>query len=105
MPPAETLKMIRQEIDYNGAELKKILNSKSFKKYYEGLSEEDKLKTAPKDYLKDHPDIELLKLKSFTAFHGLSDADIQDKNIAKKIAEAIVAMQPLITFLEAATDK
>lgn len=105
MPPAETLKMIRQEIDYNGAELKKILNSKSFKKYYEGLSEEDKLKTSPKDYPKDHPDIELLKLKSFTAFHSISDAELQEKSIAKKIADAIVAMQPLITFLESATDK
>lgn len=105
MPEAEKLKMIRQEIDYNGDELKKILNAKSFKKYYEGLSEEDKLKTAPKDYPKDHQDIELLKLKSFTAFHSISDAELQEKNIAKKIADAIEAMQPLITWLDEAIQK
>jgi uncharacterized protein (TIGR02453 family) len=102
MPDADKLKLIRQEIDYNGEALKKILSSKSFKKFYEGLSEEDKLKTAPKDYPKDHQDIELLKLKSFTAFHSISDAALQEKNIAKKIADAIEAMQPLITWLDEA---
>lgn len=105
MPDADKLKMIRQEIDYNGEALKKILNSKSFTKYYEGLSEEDKLKTAPKDYLKDHQDIELLKLKSFTAFHSISDTELQDKSVAKKIANAIEAMQPLINWLDEALQK
>ncbi len=105
MPEAEKLKMIRQEIDYNGDALKKILNAKSFTKYYDGLSEEDKLKTAPKDYPKDHQDIELLKLKSFTAFHAISDAELQDKSIAKKIANAIEAMQPLIGWLDDAVQK
>jgi uncharacterized protein (DUF2461 family) len=69
------------------------------------LSEEDKLKTAPKDYPKDHQDIELLKLKSFTAFHAISDAKLQDKSIAKKIANAIEAMQPLIGWLDDAVQK
>lgn len=105
MPPADALKMIRQEIDYNSAAFKKILNAKSFTNYYKGLSEDDKLKTAPKDYPKDHPDIELLKLKSFTAFHSFSDAEMQDKNIAKNIADAIIALQPFILFLESAIEK
>lgn len=105
MPQAEALKMIRQEIDYNADEFKKIIGSKVFKKYYESLSEEDKLKTAPKDYPKDHPEIELLKLKSFTAFHALTDAELQEKAVTKKIADAIIALQPLISFLESAVEK
>lgn len=105
MPQADALKMIRQEIDYNAAEFKKIINSKSFKKYFDGLSEEDKLKTAPKDYPKDHPEIEFLKLKSFTVYHSISDAEIQDKAVAKKIADVIIAMQPFVSFLESAIEK
>lgn len=105
MPQAEALKMIRQEIDYNADEFKKIIGAKVFKKYYESLSEEDKLKTAPKDYPKDHPEIELLKLKSFTAFHALTDVELQEKAVSKKIADAIIALQPLISFLESAVEK
>lgn len=105
MPPADSLKMIRQEIDYNAEDFKKIISSKSFTKFYAGLSEEDKLKTAPKGYPKDHPDLEILKLKSFTAFHSLSDSDFTEKAIAKKIADAVVALQPLIGFLEAAVER
>jgi len=38
-PPAESLKKIRQEIDYNGAGLKKIINAKDFLKYSEKYPE------------------------------------------------------------------
>ncbi len=100
MPQAEALKNIRQEIDYSADQFKKILNSKSFKKFYDGLSEEDKLKTAPKDYPKDHPEIEFLKLKSFTCFHALSDAQFQEKGTPKLIADAVSALKPLVVFLE-----
>jgi uncharacterized protein (DUF2461 family) len=69
------------------------------------LSEEDKLKTSPKDYPKDHPEIELLKLKSFVCFHSLSDAQLQEKSSVKLIADAIVALQPLVSFLDSAIQK
>ncbi|MFZ7122370.1 MAG: DUF2461 domain-containing protein, partial [Bacteroidota bacterium] len=55
MPPADEVKKIRQEIDYNGKDLKKILTKPSFKKAFGGLSREHALKTAPKGYPKDHP--------------------------------------------------
>lgn len=105
MPPAEELRMIRQEIDYNAEEFKKIISSKTFTKFFDGLSEEDKLKTAPKGYPKDHPELELLKLKSFTAFHAIPDAEFQENAVSKKIADAVIALQPLIVFLEAAVEQ
>lgn len=86
MPPADALKKIRQEIDYNAEELNAIITSKSFKKYFDGLSEEDKLQTAPKGYPKDHPQLELLKLKSFTVFHAIADEEFLDKKITKAIS-------------------
>lgn len=105
MPNADHLKMIRQEIDYNSKEFKKIVESGSFKKTFGGLSEEDKLKTAPKDYPKDHPEIEYLKLKSFTAFVSFSDAELMEKNAAKKVVDACKAMHPFIIFLQTAIEK
>src|SRR5687768_2374081 len=44
MPDAANLNKIRQEIDYNSDRLLKIMKSKAFKKYYDGLDDFDKLK-------------------------------------------------------------
>ena len=86
MPNPENLAKIRQEIDYNPKAILKILNDKEFKKYFDGLSDWDRLKTAPKGYPKDHPQIELLKNKSFTVSHAFSDKEINDPKFVKKIA-------------------
>lgn len=102
MPPAENLKNIRQEIDYNAADFRKILSHKDFKKFYGKLSEEDRLQNAPKGYEKDHSEIEFLRLKSFVAFCPLADEDFSNKKIVTKVSHAISALKPLIGFLEKA---
>lgn len=72
-PDAVRLKKIRQEIDYNADGLKSILEDKHFKEYFDGMNG-DKLKRPPKGYDAGHPDIELLKFKSYTVFHNMDDA-------------------------------
>ena len=73
MPEPEIMKKIRQEIYYNIDELKSILNNKKFLSYFSGIDDYDKQKTAPKEYPKDFPDIELLKNRSFTISHMLDE--------------------------------
>ncbi len=102
MPNPENLSKIRQEIDYNGDRLGKILSDKKFKKWFPGFSEWDKLKTVPKGYSKEHPRIEWLKNKSFIVSHPFTDAEVIDKKFIKKIKEASQAMRPLIGFLKEA---
>ncbi len=102
MPPPDVLAKIRQEIDYNGADFKKILNAKDFKTYFKALSNEnDKLKTAPKGYAKDHPDLDLLQHKHFIVVHPLKDTDVTDKNFPTYAAKVFKAMLPLNEFLRA----
>ncbi|HVE60219.1 MAG TPA: DUF2461 domain-containing protein, partial [Chitinophagaceae bacterium] len=69
MPEAESLKKLRQEIDYNFEEFRNIINDKKFKSAYGDLykGEDVSLATAPKGYEKDHPAISYLKLKCFIA--------------------------------------
>jgi uncharacterized protein (TIGR02453 family) len=102
MPEPANLAKVRQEIDYNAAGLKKIFASKSYKKYFKDLDDYDKLKTAPKGYAKDHPEISLLQHKSFVTSHQFSDVEVKDKNFVKKAAEAFKAMKPLNDFLNEA---
>lgn len=103
-PEAPLLNAIRQEIDYNTPEFKKILNNKDFKKYFGTLSQEDKVKTAPKGYDKTHPEIELLKLKSFLVERNLKDEEVLSKNFLKNVTDIYKAMYPLNLFLRRACE-
>lgn len=75
MPQPAVLAAIRQEIDYNPDALKKLIESKDFKETF-GSIQGDALKTAPKGYPKDHPNIELLRLKSFYVLKEYSDKEV-----------------------------
>ena len=102
MPGTEYLAKVRQEIDYNGERLGKILKDPKFKKYFSKFWDEDKLKTMPKGYPKDHPHIEWLKLKSFIVVRTLTDKQILDKKLMKNLADTMRAAKPLNDFLKEA---
>jgi len=102
MPSADHLRMIRQEIDYNGKEFKKILNDKSFKKYFGGLDPEFKLSRPPKGYDKNHPDIELLKMNSYLVLHSYKDAELLSKNFVGELTKGAKIMKPFLDFLNTA---
>ncbi len=101
MPPAEELKKIRQEVDYNWPAFKKIISARSFKKVYGDLvhDAEYKLSRPPKGYEPGNPAIEYLKLKSFLGTVFLKDTDLAGKDLLKKTLVAFAALQPVIEFL------
>jgi len=102
MPPTDQLKMIRQEIVYNGKKFKKIILNPAFKKYYGELDNEYKLTRPPKGYDKTHPDIELLKYNSYIVWHQYSDKDAISKNFANELNKGAKMMKPFIDFLDEA---
>lgn len=104
MPPAPELAKIRQEIDYNLDEFQKLLKAKDFKKYFNGLDEIEKLKTAPKGYAKDHPALGLLQHKHFIVSAYLKDAELSSKGFVKQATAIFKAMHPLSLFLQRAID-
>ena len=101
MPPPDILKKIRQEIDYNPGDLKRILSSKGFVKLF-GDMEGEKLKTAPKGYSPDHPEIELLKYKSYIAVHNMNDSVVNKSNFIQYCIEIFQEMKPLNDYLRIA---
>lgn len=99
MPEANHLKAIRQEIDYNGHELATIVDDKEFVKLFGDFRAQEKLKTLPRDYAADNEHIELIKLKSFIAWHQLTDKEIISPKAAEKIAALCGKIYPLNVFL------
>ncbi len=75
-PQAKVLKSVRDDIYDDASRIKKIINEPSFKSIFPELYG-DKLKTAPRGFDKDFPDISLLNFKSYTVIKGLSDEDIR----------------------------
>lgn len=103
-PSSEVLKKIRQEIDYAGHELSAIVENPAFKKRF-GEIDGEKLKTSPKDYAKDHPHIEFLRMKSFIAGHSLSDKEVTHRDLATNVMESFRLMKPMNDFLARAVEE
>jgi uncharacterized protein (TIGR02453 family) len=100
MPEAEVLSKIRQEIDYNFKDWKNIINSKSFKKFFNATIENsDTLKKAPKGYTDDNPAIHYLKLKSFVAINRFTDKEIADNSFSKTCIDTFKNGFPLLRFI------
>lgn len=104
MPPGEQLAKVRQEIDYNLVNFKKIITARPFKNIYGGLSNDKEflLQRVPKGYDADHPAAEYLKYKSFVATATVNDADLTDKGLLPKTVKAYETLQPLVAFLNEA---
>ncbi|KAK6533257.1 hypothetical protein TWF694_002210 [Orbilia ellipsospora] len=123
-PEATHVSLVRRAIDRNPQELKDILTSKDFyanflnsgetlgyrkttskksieeralKNFIERNSE-DALKTAPKGYDKDHPDIELLRLKSYTIGKRITDDEILLPNSLDFLVDIIRVMEPFVRY-------
>ena len=105
-PEPNELKKVRKEIEFFHDDLNVILNESNFKKQFVNLSHEEsnKLKRAPKDFDPEHPAIELLKLKSFTASQKIDYKSISETNFSKLIAEKLIVLKPLNDFLNRALE-
>lgn len=99
MPQGEHLKAIRQEIDYNAADLIRIIDSADFKKTFVDFRAQESLRTVPKGYDANNENIDLLKLKSFIAYRDLTDKELGDRDAVKMVAELCVKLHPLNVFL------
>jgi len=97
-PESDDLKRIRQEIAYDAEPLRKIINSASFKKHF-GKLEGAQVKTAPKGYSKDHPDIDLLRYKSFIVSHYFTDEEVTTPGFDKEILKYFKATRPFFDYM------
>ncbi len=104
MPPAEILKLIRLEIYNFPDEFKQIIQNHDFVSIYGSLSGE-KLKSSPKDFPSDFPEIDLLKHKSYVGTAPLSDKMILSEHIQDDVVKSFQTLLPLVKFINRAIDE
>jgi uncharacterized protein (TIGR02453 family) len=103
-PPPDALKAIRTEIFDHPEDFKQLVYNESFRKVYPELYD-DKLKTAPKGFPKDFPDIDLLKYKSFAFGSAIDDSIVTSDAFVGKILSTMKELYPVNRFLNTALDK
>lgn len=102
-PKKEVLDSIRDAIDYNGSELKKIYNKKSFKNIFGNLIDDgDSLKTSPKGYSMDHEHIDLLRRKTFAVQTSITQKEVMSDDFKMRCVEIYKEMLPFRKYLNKA---
>jgi len=104
LPPSPILKAIREDIYEHIDEFKEILAEPAFKKHFVGISA-DSLKTAPKGFSKDFPDIGLLKYTSYTVMKSKKDKELMDIKALTEIIEAFHSLYRFNKFINEAISK
>ena len=105
MPTPEQLAQIRQEIDYNFIDFKKIIHAKTFVSYFSEINAENKLKRTPKGYEETNEAIEFLKLKSYTVSTKISDKELIQPDFVQQLVALSETAKPFIDFLNNAVQE
>ncbi|MEO8515725.1 MAG: DUF2461 domain-containing protein [Flavobacterium sp.] len=103
-PEAEDLKKVRKEIAFFHEDLEEILNNKDFKKEFGDFDKNDNnvLKNPPRGYEKEHPAIELLKLKSFETSKKFDLEEVTKADFVAKMSKKLILLKPLNEFINRA---
>lgn len=97
-PIPQDLKRIRDEISFDSNELKSILNDKEFQSVW-GKIKGDEVKTAPRGFDINHPDIDLIKKKQYILTTNLTNNDICSENFIERIEEYLFKVKPFLDYM------
>jgi uncharacterized protein (TIGR02453 family) len=97
-PSPEQLTLFRQAIDRDAAAFRKVTAQRDFVAVF-GAIQGSRLKTAPKGYDRNHPEIVLLQLKQVTVVHHFSDQEVLTDDFKDQVVTACRAMRPFLDYL------
>ncbi|MCD8416901.1 DUF2461 domain-containing protein [Tenacibaculum finnmarkense genomovar finnmarkense] len=98
-PNKEDLLRIRKEIELDASEFREILENPEFVKNFGTKFEGDEVKTVPRGFDKNHPDIDLLRKKGFIAVRNFSDKQVFSNNFLSEIDTSYKALRPFFNLM------
>jgi len=99
MPAKEKLAAIRDTMLADPKKIRKILADKNLQTLFGGLSTDGDLKTAPRGYDKEDPNVDLLHHKHFILYKTLKDSEVFKPDFIKVALDAYKTMAPLNDYL------
>jgi len=98
-PEKEDLFRIRKEFEVDVEEINEIVKNPNFIKYFGGKLEGEEVKTAPKGFQKDHPNIEWIRKKGFIAMRKFTDKEVLSDTFLDEIDHSFKALRPFFDYM------
>lgn len=97
-PNKDDLLRIRKEIAADAQEFREVLANPLIKNTL-GEMRGEQLKTAPKGFSKEHPDVDLLRFKQFTFMAEIPQEDVLSPGFAQKANQTFMAFRPFFDYM------
>ena len=97
-PEKEDIFRIRKELELDASEIREILADKNYIKYFGGTFDGEELKSAPRGFDKNHPDIDLIRKKGFIATRDFTDAEVLDPDFINEVDRTFQALRPFFNL-------
>ena len=97
-PNKDDLLRIRKEFETDASEMRSILSNKSFNAIWGDLEGEE-LKSAPRDFDKNHPDIDLIRKKQYIFTKKYQDTEILSNNFLIEVNNSFKAIRPFFDYM------
>lgn len=97
-PEPNDMKRIRQDIDLNYKDWRKLLAGKSLFNTFGEMSGEQ-LGSAPRGYAKDHPAIDLLRYKQFILKVEFPDKEVVSPRFLYTVSDVFKKMRPFLNYV------
>ena len=98
-PSSEQLGRFREMVVQDPSNFKALTSEPTFVQAF-GEITGDKLKTAPRGYEKNHPEIELLRLKQIFAWRKYRDEDVKTDHFVEEVIEKCNLLRPVLRYME-----
>lgn len=97
-PETRQLTAFREAISHDPEPFKSIISENQFIEFF-GTIRGDRLKTIPRGFAIDHPEADLLRLKSITVTRRLSDTDVMSPRFFDLSMETFRKMKRFLEYL------
>lgn len=97
-PEREDLLRIRQELAADAEPLREIIADPKFRETFGGLGG-NQLKTAPKGFPRDHPNIDLLRYKQYIVRHDFTDEEVLAPEFIDRVVDGFRRMLPFFDYM------
>lgn len=97
-PNKEDLHRIRKEFELDATEIREIINAKTFKSVWGDFVGET-LKTAPKGFDREHPNIDLIKRKQFVFTRKFTDKKVLSPDFLVTIDKSFREVRPYFDLM------
>ncbi|MBT8235162.1 MAG: DUF2461 domain-containing protein [Bacteroidia bacterium] len=97
-PNKEDIYRIRKEFEIDAAPFRKVINNKKFKSVWGDLVGEG-VKTAPKGFSKEDPNIDLIRKKQFIFVRNFKDSEVNAAGFMDEVNKSFKAIRPYFDMM------